>query len=865
MTGSSNSNWNVLPSRAGAFKSACDAVRGGGPIFVVGSSGIGCTTFSLQLMDRVGPNFMMLVGSKALSAIPFAALGVLASQLAGAPIGTTPTELVTGFGLATKDSAQWILLDRAEFVDEQSAAILRHFCAVGQIRLVITTSSVRSMPVGLRSLVSERGYLRIDLDPLSYDDARIVLSEALGGEVNSSTITTLLEHSGGHPLHLRELAFDAQASGDLVVEQNYWTLNRVWAPQGKRTADLINGRLNEQPLSVQKTLELLAVAGPLPLPIARRLAGADVDEAIDSELAQVELVSQNPATGQRNERLRLAPGLSPQLIVSNIGKSALRKYMETINEKLAWEEFDPESRDQFTRYRLEVGIPFPIAELITDVEHASNARRFTQVIALTNTVDQNQLVSALDAEKLLIARAEALYELGMPEAGLALLENQLPEGSAEFRFVAAKIAYASLGRLDIAEQILDPRPTDPPEMGAYLLLIRSRANKIVDHAKLREYSAMSEFRLEHRAQFLAHVLIEMSFEGLAEDAMAEYIKLSSSPEWDQWSVAARTELMFAFPALAFARGLNPASFTELSVRQDLHRSNTDHANVLVVIGMSYLETGAASQALATLEQAIGLLSIGDRYLVKGYAAALASYASILSGNKSKARYFLDMHRAEPEVSGQIMRPWAERCLVSVIEALEGRESARAHVQRLLSQATAFRRRGLTMRLLLEEWQCGLQTNAAQLSDVASEVQGPLAAILSAYASALEDPTEENVGQLVHAHVTAGQLLLAAQLAANASRRARDLGRRKTAESLFALSLEIVHPLGPVNTVALGRTPIDESVLTDREYAVCARAAAGATNQEISKELFISPRTVEGHLQRAYVKLGVTDRRQLLLN
>src|SRR5699024_7689609 len=104
----------------------------------------------------------------------------------------------------------------------------------------------------------------------------------------------------------------------------------------------------------------------------------------------------------------------------------------------------------------------------------------------------------------------------------------------------------------------------------------------------------------------------------------------------------RTELMFAFPALAFARGLNPASFTELSVRQDLHRSNTDHSNVLVVIGMSYLETGAASQALATLEQAIGLLSIGDRYLVKGYAAALASYASILSGNKSKARYFLDM-------------------------------------------------------------------------------------------------------------------------------------------------------------------------------------------------------------------------------
>ena len=40
------------------------------------------------------------------------------------------------------------------------------------------------------------------------------------------------------------------------------------------------------------------------------------------------------------------------------------------------------------------------------------------------------------------------------------------------------------------------------------------------------------------------------------------------------------------------------------------------------------------------------------------------------------------------------------------------------------------------------------------------------------------------------------------------------------------------------------------------------AAANATNRSIADELFVNVKTIEGHLSRAYRKLGVTSRFEL---
>jgi DNA-binding NarL/FixJ family response regulator len=51
-------------------------------------------------------------------------------------------------------------------------------------------------------------------------------------------------------------------------------------------------------------------------------------------------------------------------------------------------------------------------------------------------------------------------------------------------------------------------------------------------------------------------------------------------------------------------------------------------------------------------------------------------------------------------------------------------------------------------------------------------------------------------------------------------------------------------------------------LTPQEFEIASLAASGLTNKQIAERLFLSHRTVGGHLHRAFPKLGVATRAAL---
>jgi DNA-binding CsgD family transcriptional regulator len=95
-------------------------------------------------------------------------------------------------------------------------------------------------------------------------------------------------------------------------------------------------------------------------------------------------------------------------------------------------------------------------------------------------------------------------------------------------------------------------------------------------------------------------------------------------------------------------------------------------------------------------------------------------------------------------------------------------------------------------------------------------------------------------------------------------------RRGQAKNSFQQALEIFEHIGArlwaeraraeLARVGLRRTSGDE--LTEGERRVVELAARGLTNREVAAALFMSPKTVEANLSRAYRKLGISSRAEL---
>jgi DNA-binding CsgD family transcriptional regulator len=151
--------------------------------------------------------------------------------------------------------------------------------------------------------------------------------------------------------------------------------------------------------------------------------------------------------------------------------------------------------------------------------------------------------------------------------------------------------------------------------------------------------------------------------------------------------------------------------------------------------------------------------------------------------------------------------------------------------------------------------------ADRLAETAKKVDGGLVAARAVYASALAARDSSALETVSRTFEDMGAMLYAAEASTEAAvilRRGGAARKAAAAEQKGARLLALCE-----GAVTPGVRALSARVqLTAGELDTALQAAAGRSNKEIASQMYLSVRTVESHLQRAYEKLGISGRHEL---
>jgi ATP/maltotriose-dependent transcriptional regulator MalT len=183
-----------------------------------------------------------------------------------------------------------------------------------------------------------------------------------------------------------------------------------------------------------------------------------------------------------------------------------------------------------------------------------------------------------------------------------------------------------------------------------------------------------------------------------------------------------------------------------------------------------------------------------------------------------------------------------------IRAAEQAETAGQHAAALVAAHDALR--------------LGDRSATGVIATCAPRIDGDLAPLMARHATATLAADGRALDQVSVAFELLGFLLHAADASAQAADAHRAVGSRASALAAGRRAEGLRAACDGACTPALvgSRTPLP---LTQREREIATLAAKGLSNREIAARLFVGVRTVEGHLNRVFPKLGITRRRDLV--
>jgi DNA-binding CsgD family transcriptional regulator len=203
---------------------------------------------------------------------------------------------------------------------------------------------------------------------------------------------------------------------------------------------------------------------------------------------------------------------------------------------------------------------------------------------------------------------------------------------------------------------------------------------------------------------------------------------------------------------------------------------------------------------------------------------------------------------------ELARDW-ERAAVGQTTA------AQKHVVRAAQIAQESGMSAIEMSALHTAVRFGDVSHTSRVEELATTLNTPLAEAVAAHARGLANHDGDLLDAAADRFADLGAVALAADAAAQAAREHAHTGRRgkEVASSARAHGLA---SQGEIRTpaVAAAARPLP---ISDREREIAMLVATGLSNPQVADRLFVSVRTVEGHLYRIFAKLDISSRDQLI--
>ncbi|MFC8304740.1 LuxR C-terminal-related transcriptional regulator [Specibacter sp. NPDC057265] len=846
-------------------------------VLIVGSPGTGKTWMLGQIISALGPDAftLRLTASKALAAIPFGTVNarVGSNLLRSSQYYEVLNGLLEQIEEANHSSRSvYLLVDNAQYLDDESAAVILQVVLSTEAKLILVDQP-GNYQGSLRQLWRD-GYLtRFELSPLQTHDVRLYLEEFLGGRVAGATIEYLTSRSAGNPLVLQGLIEGAREEGSLQEINGVWVLNHPADSLSQESQELLRMELEHLPPESRMVVEILALAGPLPVDVVLGLSGP---QTID-DLQKRDVVALIPGTHLTIQLARAATAPPIRAMVP-VGRS--RQFFAQVNH-LVPEDVQqlPNSLINFTRWSLGCGLPVTEERLLQAAVWANRLMRPHEALRLTVNKPSQEKASFfltqraiahlncnLPAEAQRLAQ-RALEAAATPAAGAQALHaihlSYSSDPNYEAHFAKSRSEYANRFGLAEVDNIFDRVDID---VHTVLALSEVSVGNIAGTCEKIETLLRHPLAESVTDQVLLKSLLCEIYRATGQ--MSKAVKLADE-------VIGGLERPGGFPRpdiaiLAYSRAVAAYIYDGAweHVRLALDPATFVNPDLLLYAGglrdlaaaMMHCRRGHIEQALSALESAVGALNDYDPWSVMSTALSLKAYCQVMRGDvvgsQSSLALLENLTRRSAKFYALEAAAYAAAAQFMTGQSEQGMTRLRALQRQCLSNGYL----GIELTVLSLMVRVGDVAAMGRLAEVAQLLDSSGKEFFVHWSAALrtQDPAE-----LDHASGMAmdyGFELLAVELATHALKKFHAGGKvqksRRTASKVEAMRDRMPGLVSPVFH------SIDQPKMTRREHQIALLVAQGESNNSIAARLQVSLRTVEGHLYRTFIKLDIQSREQL---